>query len=760
MRLHAPSTPLAAFRSALISSALALFAGTATAQTGPQPPFPAAPPFAYAETAAGVESGPVLKRLPAGKEELTFRGENATRSWTVVFSRAEVARTAALQIAMLNAVSVLPERSVVKISINGTPVASLPAASAGKAAVLSIKIPAGVLVPGANTVLVSTALSHRVDCSVKATYELWAMLDPARTGFLVPRDAAYGSLSLDELAAEPLAEDGATHIRLRMGASADPAEIAEAGRFIHVLGRRAGLSRPVVEVGPEPGQGPGFDVILDRVSLQEDIIKRLKLVSRSGAITIGRDPASARLVVVLSGRDGAELDGTIASLGTAQAGRTIRNGDALEGGARKSFSDLGFVTDNFAGRRYVANVDVNLPSDFYPANDRARVWIDGAHSAFLVEGSALIFRVNGTLVSTIPLAAGKAERFEHELVELPLRFFHPGHNNLSIEGLTSASYDQQCDLTAMPRDARLTIAGSSAFELPDFAHLVTLPQIPAALAYDAAPGGGPVHLYLADSDRGSVGAGLTVLANMAASQADLGTPVFHFGGPAQDDAPGILIAPADQLPGASLAALRKLLIPVTATQPDTNANAAPGPEVLDQAAVANETRLVAGVHSAIAMAEAALRSRGFFFGTEDQTALLPASDRSMLIASLAPEPDRAPIGGVNLPQFIRDPAHWLVITAPAAALYEEGIRRLIVSGQWDTLSGQAANLDLQSGDLHSIQPSRITYVVPSRLVLRDLRPILGGIVSNNIVLSIGSLMLLMAILGVSTHALLRRTGVK
>ena len=43
----------------------------------------------------------LLKRLPASRDELVFRGENASRDWLVYLSPAEAARAASFQLAML-----------------------------------------------------------------------------------------------------------------------------------------------------------------------------------------------------------------------------------------------------------------------------------------------------------------------------------------------------------------------------------------------------------------------------------------------------------------------------------------------------------------------------------------------------------------------------------------------------------------------------------------------------------------------------------
>ena len=156
-----------------------------------------------------------------------------------------------------------------------------------------------------------------------------------------------------------------------------------------------------------------------------------------------------------------------------------------------------------------------------------------------------------------------------------------------------------------------------------------------------------------------------------------------------------------------------------------------------------------------------LRQRGFFFTSADpDSSPLSLTARSVLIGAVAPDRATAKVGGLELPQFTRDPAQWLIVTAKSSEVYEAGIERIVANGQWSELSGQAVSLDLDTNQLRSAQPARVTYVMPNSLVLSDIRPILGGIVSNNIVLSLAVLMLLMASLGISTHVLIRRSGAK
>ena len=748
-------------RTATATAVLLLAGAGAGAETKPGPAT-ARPeltaPLSLRTTVAPAETA-VLKHLPAGQTELVFRGEAASRRFQVQLSRSEADRASAMQLALVNAVAVLPDRSSLKLTINGHAFAALPVHSPDRANIARVKIPAGVLVPGNNIVEISVALAHRVDCSVNATYELWAMLDPAETGIVTDRGSASSARTLDDVAAEPLADDGTTRIHVRMAEDASVDAIGRAGQIVSALVTRAGLVRPVVDAGPNPGAGPGFDLLLTDDISAEDMSRSLKVVGREEGVTLGRDPSTNRLVIAVSGDASTLAGGTPkGKANPVQPGTDI----AIDAGSRKTFAELGLANSAFSGRHLTASVGLSLPANFYPANyDKARLLIDGGHAATLDPNGELIFRVNGFIVSTMRLTAGEAERYRQEEIDLPLRFFHPGHNEVSIEGMTTTRADEQCDLLTMPRDARLSIAGTSVLEFPQFARLGTLPQIPAALPAGTA---GSLRVYLADASRDTVGAALTVLANMAASTGRPASPSVTVALPENGDEPGLVIAPFDRLPETLATPLRRLSsasIGDKAGLAPTQAASRPAPDALEEAAAANRAQYRSALDGLVSNAKELLRSRGFFFAdTDPQTASLPVNDRSLLIGAVPPDHWTPSLGGLELPRFTRDAAQWLVVTGNTEEVYGAGVEHLVANGQWSNLAGQAVSLDLDTQTFKSAQPVTQSYVVPSDLVLLDVRPIMGGIVSNHIMLSLLALTMLLTILGLSTHALIRRSGAK
>ena len=704
-----------------------------------------------------------LKHLPAGHDELVFRGESAHRSWSVYVERGEIERAKVFQIALENTVALLPERSALKLAINGHLLATVPARFPNGLAVVPVAIPSGVLVPGFNSVDVSVTMAHRVDCSVAATYELWTRLDPAQTGFVIPAQRA-GMHSIDDLASQPLAEDGTTHITLRAADLGDAATVGQAAHFIDALVERAGLTRPVVQADPAGGRGPGFDVLVSAASARDEAARNLSILGQEDGVTFARDPVNDRPVLILSGTDEADLDRQIAVF-AAKGARDVPPSSAgqmtADGESRRSFASLGVPTQGFSGRRYASALDVVLPSDFYPANyDKAQLLIDGSYAPNLDSDSDLVFRVNGTLVSSLRLGPDRGGALRHEMVELPLRFFHPGHNEVAIEALTSTPADRQCDAATTANDIRFTLAGTSEITFPRFAHLGTVPQIPGAMA-GSHDGGNMVDLYLPKADATSVGSGLTVLANMAVGRRDMDVPRVHIGPLGDDGTPGVVVGSFSTLPTALRTEVRAKMAVVVGSGPDARTADA---DERPAAATANGAMTASppGVdpQALVTGAQRLLRNQGFFFGSDQRAQSVPVSARSLMVAAVASRQQDDGLASLNLPHFAASTAQWLVVTAADDATVGEGLTRLVSDGRWADLEGQAVSLDLKTGQLASVQPSRVLYVAPDHLVLSDLQPILGGLVSNHIELSLIVLMVLMATLGLSTHALIQRMGPK
>ena len=726
-----------------------------------------------------VSGSETIKHLPASRDELVFRGENVSRSWTSYLTRGEAARITTFQLGLLSTISLLPERSMIKVVINGRTLVNTQIRSADQMSMIPVRIPTGVLVPGYNAVQVNVTAAHRVDCTVKATYELWSALDPTQTGFVVPALIGASPRSLDDLAAEPLSPDGTTPIHLRLPAEADENTLNRAVNLVSALVVRSHLMRPVVDVGPEAGNGAGFDVVIGSAPSGD---ATGAVGARQDNLALSRDPTTNRLTVAFA--DGVDFDAVTAGLRQGALAKTFgttqglalyqqASGAIADDNQRIAFSDLGLPTENFTGRRYAEKIGLNLPADFFAGNyGKARIYLDGSHSSGLDKGSDLVFRVNGTLVSSLPLSEGASDHFDHEQVELPLQFFRPGYNEVGLEATTLTAADEQCEPSTSPSPTRLSVAGTSELELPAYARMTTLPQIPAALQTNNDGIGQPLDLYILDQHATSLGAAATFAANVTAQTRRQGTIRVHLDPPTALDPPGIVVGTLDALPD-NLARPTHAVIAIqdetqaAAIQPsvDPAVAAAPDAESADarRTVVSSDVAFKPGpwrrVGRAYETGRQWLRQNGFFFsslGAHGET--LPVSASALLVASVGGSEAAPKVGGIEVPVFTTKPDNWVVVTAKSDAVLADGLTRLVSTGRWKNLTGEAVSLDLADNQLHSIQPSRLTYVMSRNLALSDVRPILGGIMSSNILISATVLVALLTLLGVSTHLVLRKTG--
>lgn len=684
----------------------------------------------------------ILKRMPADRDGLTFRGESASRSFAVFMTRQEADKIGEFRLTLVNAISVLPERSSLRLSINGRQLTTVPIHSAGRASPVSIRIPPGVVVPGFNSVSIAATLAHRVDCSVKATYELWTSIDPAETGFVLPAAAAFSGRSVADVGDEPLAPDGTTHIHVRLPDHADAEAVERASRLVARLVADARILRPLVDVGPDAGTGPGLDVVSRPAGAEAGTPETGRVLLRGADVTLLRDPASRRLTVAgqsddLAAAAPSEPAGDPTALGILRRS----SGQWIEGAQRITFEDLGFPDESFPGRHYLRDIRLRLPADFYPGSyDKARILLDGGYAGELDAQSALVFRVNGALVSTLKLRSASPGRLQHELVELPLQFFHPGSNDIAIEGTLTAPADVACNPAVGPEAARLMIGGSSEIEFPYLAHLATMPQIAGALSARSSDAEGRHDVYLLNDGADSIGNALTVAANLAANGDDVRALRLHLAPPGAGDRPGLVLGPTGELPVQLRRAVDRL------TQLRQSSPVGDGESGPPRASAPTWRDRF----------DTLFRQRGFFFAAApDSVRRLAIDDRSLLVASVRPNEDDLNIAGVDLPRFTEDGRQWLVFTARTTGAMTAGLERLVADGMWPRLNGEAASFGIDDGKFTSLDAAKLTYVLPRTVRVADLRPIMGGLMSSNIALTASATILLLALLGLTMHGLLR-----
>lgn len=453
---------------------------------------------------------------------LMFTGEDDVVNLTFMLDSQNIAAGGDLVIAYRNAVSVMPEASLVSVMVNGSPVGDFPVRSPSGFKQQVLKISSALLRAGVNEVHLRAVQRHRVDCSMEATYELWTEIDYQASGF---RPHSAGRLdNFVSLRTVGRNDQGVTDLRLILPQGAGAAALNRAAPVIQTLALVLNRDDISVTVAEKDGHGPGIDLVVmsdddpaSRSAGSENAPYGLSVVSSA-------DPARAR--VVLHSASAGEiprllLDAIKGPLKPAldTGVRAVRKGEIrAEASSSYTLADAGYVSAPFSGRLFRTRFDMVLPSDFYPAEYATLdLALHAATSPGLKPTSQLLVRVNGQIVKSLPMRDGDGDVFSGRRIELPLRAFRPGRNQVELLAELERPADDRCIFAerddVMPR---FILLDTTEIRVPALARVARLPEL-ASLAGSAYPYAGPagVDVHTLKPDANSISAALTMVAKMS-----------------------------------------------------------------------------------------------------------------------------------------------------------------------------------------------------------------------------------------------------
>jgi len=644
-------------------------------------------------------------------------GEDDVGRFTFNLSAEQVALGGSLSLPYRNAVSVLPDTSVMDVAVNGKPAGTFRIASPNDFKPEQIKVAGALLKAGRNEVTLRARQFHRVDCSLEATYELWSELDPKTSGFVAARSDGFNFL--DDVLTVARNDAGVTDIRLILPQTATAEMLNDAAPVLQTLALFMNRDDLSVSVGDKPGTGPGIDLY---VSTEKT---RAQLGTAVAAIPYGLSVADAgeegRAMVSLRGATRAEissqllaairgplkesLDSGIFATGTG----TIR----VDASSSYQLSDTGYETRVFSGRLSRTDFNMVMPADFYPADyDTIGIRLFAATSPGLKRTAQLLVRVNDKVVTSYPFRDTEGEQFDGKLIELPLRAFHPGENKVELLAELPTASDDACAPEAR-NDARprFILLKNTEITVPALARIGRLPDI-AALAGNAYPyaDGKPFDIFVERPDGQSVGAALTMLSRLALSARNpLNASIRLSAATAVEGRNALVITTEKEF--AELGNAGKGEFPPNGFAEEANA-AFPGADPFKTAAISNDVLLQdataePGTDDAGALLDAFRKSTtqpdalswnariGSWFtmggarfaqwlnyddGANKTLALKP--DQSLLTLSQIPSPEGS--------------ATWTVLHARSPRDIALGVRRLVEPAVWDRLDGGSAEIETAS----------------------------------------------------------------
>src|SRR3569832_294029 len=537
-----------------------------------------------------VTAGPMtqLQRFASSQADLLFTGERQKRTLVFVAQPEQLGGATNLVLGLQSAISDNPDASRLQIALNGRDLGTVQL-RAGAPYAVSMAVPPGVIQPGYNAVTIAADQSHRVDCSIQATYELWTRIDPQLSGLQYTSATPPQASFLNVLAAVR-SDDGRTSVNAVV-TDGDSNALLGALQALAIAG---GLDRPDVTLGSGLGTGPGLDLIVGPMQK----VTALLGGKVDGAVHNGINflrSAAGRPVVALVGEDPSDLQRQVADLahygtdgnaGTSQglAAVASRRGAPLTANARVSFADLGIDDVCFSGRLYRQSTQFRMPADFYPADyARASIHLDAEYAQGLALGAQLLVKLNDKTVATLLLSGGRAGEIKDQILPISMMAFRPGLNNLTIEASLPAPQDATCDPAHISDGGgRLRIAGTSYLELPDIARVGRFPAVGALEASIAGKSSKGLDVVVNSSDADARNAAATFVAKLAYSSgrvtdvheiADVqygsGTPVVAIG--AHESKPANKLAQARISPTSSAIDDQPAFVDATSTTPSWDA---------------------------------------------------------------------------------------------------------------------------------------------------------------------------------------------
>lgn len=653
----------------------------------------------------------------------TLSGEDAVSTFTFELDGPQASAGGMLNLAYINAVSILPDTAKMDVEINGRDAGNFVIASPNGVRTERLHIAAEFLKAGRNVVRVRARQHHRVDCSLDATYELWTKLDPASSGFASAAPSAIADF--DNLLAIRRTAAHRTDIRVVIPGAMTAEALNEVTPVLQSLVLFLNRDDVTVSVSDKVGTGPGIDLIMAMDRDGGATLSRLDLAAPRG-LSVQPGKTAGRAAVVLRAANLADVNAAVLAAvkgpmadglksGIFEKGRGVLSVDA---GDRRTLRDAGYETRVFSGRLSRTDFSIELPADFYPAEYATiDLRLAAATSPGLEQSAQLLVRVNGKVVTSYPFRDRQGQQFDGKRIELPLRAFQPGVNRIELLAELPVAADAAC----RPEERndskpRFILLDTTAIEVPALARVGRLPDL-AALSGKAYPygNGKPFDLFVDRADAQSVGAAFTMLSRLALSarsplmaKVALGAPVDGTGRDAlvissQNDFAELGAADKSAFPRAEniAASVANLLMP----DPIVTAS-------ISKAASGDDTEdLLQAFHNSTAASQGDLS-----FGTRAQQWLSAASANfSRWLSYQDDDAGRvAPHGAGSLVTLsqMRSPdgrATWTVLKANSPRDVDAGVQRLVEPGVWRDLQGGTASIETASLALVNL-PATERYV--------------------------------------------------
>ncbi len=327
-----------------------------------------------------------------------------------------------LQLATVSGINNLPERSQMRVAVNGTEIDRRNLVHIEDFGIDELILPPDLLVPGRNRVQIEFRQHHRIFCGPEASFDLWTDIDLSRSGLVVAHDTmAPGIESFMMALASQAAGGRPVEIRGldKLGSEAERWQKFLINRLNQVLS-----GPPVAFDFTNDWTVAGQDHAHARITVLPAAESRLRFVR-------GGDGAQ---VMVLEVAQGTRPEDLLTPLPQFAQRFQDRKAPLVEPQQDVSFAELGIPTESFSQHYALRNHAFRLPDDWLVLTaSKARIQLDYAYAPNLPEGSMLLLSMNGTSIRLLPLRGEGGVPITAFPIDFEARLMHPGTNILTMQ---------------------------------------------------------------------------------------------------------------------------------------------------------------------------------------------------------------------------------------------------------------------------------------------------------------------------------------
>jgi cellulose synthase operon protein B len=367
-----------------------------------------------------------------------------------------------LQLVTQSSIDILPERSNMRVNVNGRDLGALRLGNFDGFAASTLDIPPDLLVTGRNKVTVEFVQGHRIFCGPEASFDLWTDLDLSRTGLIVEHaDTGIGAESfMMALAAQ--------------SASAQPVEIRGLDRLTEQSAQwRAALVSTFNQA-----------LLGDPVVFRFNDFWTVEPTARAFArVTVL--PGSVGGVSYRLGGDGAQVmvleiapdthpDDLLSQIPQLAPQPASARAPMVMPEVETPFAAFNVPTETFTQRYAERHYPFRLPDDWLVLTAaKARINLDYAYATGLPDNAMLLLGVNGQAIRLLPLRDEGAQMITQFPIDFEARILQPGTNTFSFELMVPGDpSDLPCPVSDRPflqvsNTSTLFVPYSPSMAIPD-----------------------------------------------------------------------------------------------------------------------------------------------------------------------------------------------------------------------------------------------------------------------------------------------------